>query len=201
MPDKLSPKEIEVLVSLLARVTPLPRMEEPVLKAIWENRLMPMNPMELIILKNPITPFVSQEVLLLYRDDKNFPDCWHNPGGYLGANEKIEDAIQRVALREIGIKVKNLMPVAMANFYNLARDHEFSLLVVCEPDGSIKTEKGKIDFFPLGKMPENLTPHHKSVMRKILDWLDFLRILYVKSPDLMETYFEVSSVLETLQRK
>ena len=55
--EKLTPEEIETLTKLLQKVTPLPKMEWPVLKTIWESRLMPMNPQERQQIPNALLTF------------------------------------------------------------------------------------------------------------------------------------------------
>ena len=124
--EKLNTQEIETLISLLRRVTPLPKMEWPVLKTIWESRLMPMNAQELVILeKDPLTckKGYYPRVLLAYRNDKDYPNCWHHPGGYLGSGEFTFEAADRVALRETMVRVTNLRTASPVNWTRLRRDH------------------------------------------------------------------------------
>jgi len=62
-----------------------------------------MNPVELFILDRPVEEVRDTSdvrVLLSHRDDVDYPDCWHHPGGYLGGGERIMDAAERVAERD-----------------------------------------------------------------------------------------------------
>ena len=206
MSEKLSKEELDVLTSLLKRVTPLPKMEWPILRTIWENRLMPMNPIELFILDRPVLSADegNLRILLSWRgkDDPYYPNCWHHPGGYLGADERIEAAIQRAAQREIGVPVKNISPVTMANWPKIARDHQWSLLVTCQPDGEPILKKGKLEYFPFNKQPSELLPYHVLMHEKVKSWIQFVRCLQGQDPDLCQMFLNsISPVLESDLKK
>ena len=188
-------KEQELTSYLLARVTPLPMMEWPVLKVMWEKRLLPMSPMECVIVdKDPFqTPVEDLKILLSYRDDAHFPDCWHHPGSYLGSGDKIAEAVQRTIEKEIKSDVAEFWPVTMANFYKLARDHEFSYLHVCRLSGEVVIVPGKLEFLPALRPPANLLPHHKLMQERVVEWLMVMKEL---SPSHREMVLRVTRYLE-----
>lgn len=192
----LTKEEQEQLAPLLARVTPLPKMEWPVLRTIWERRLLPMNPMELVVLdKSVLSESGPEKVLLSYRDDAHFLDCWHHPGGYLGGSEKIVDATQRVADREFQVKLNECYVVQPINSYKLARDHELAVVFVATMDNStLKLEKGKLEFFPFDQLPANLLPHHRLIQERAVDWL---RVMQELNPKHREMVLRVTRYLES----
>lgn len=180
--EKLNPEEIETLTTLLRKVTPLPRMEWPVLKTWWECRLSPMNPQELVILqhipKNVFTDGYPQ-VLLTKRPptDPDFPNAWHHPGGYLGSNEFVREAIERILQKEIKVGLKNYRAVGLVNWPRLARDHEFSGLYVCEPTEPPTLTPGKTQWFDFNNLPEGLLHHHVLMHERVKEHLEFTGLI------------------------
>ena len=181
--EKLTPEEIETLTKLLQKVTPLPKMEWPVLKTIWESRLMPMNPQELVILERiPEDVFAEDypRVLLTKRPatDPHFPNAWHHPGGYLGSNEfVVQDAIERILQKEVKVGLKNYRAVSIINWPKLERDHEFSGLYICEPAGPPILTSGKTEWFPFTQLPPTLLYHHQLMHAKAKEYLDFMSLI------------------------
>ena len=195
--EKLTPEEIETLTKLLQKVTPLPKMEWPVLKTIWESRLMPMNPMELVILeKDPLVCKKGEypRVLLAYRDDKDFPNCWHHPGGYLGSGEFTFEAVDRVALKETIVRVTNLRCASPVNWPRLRRDHELSILYVCQPHDNPKIQKGKLEWFDFLNLPQYTLPHHIRMHLRAKLYIDVLR---KQTPESLREFLELHTVLES----
>lgn len=115
----------------------------------------------------------SGGILLTLRKAKTWQGLWHLPGGTLYYNETISDCIHRVAMDELGIKVK------IKNFlgYNEYLDDErknqefgttVGLLFLCTINsgnlrGSDQAEK--INFFR--KLPFNIIPKHRTFLKKI----------------------------------
>ena len=158
---------------------------------------MPMNPMELVIFnRDPFIPG-NLQVLLVHRQDEHF-NGWHHPGGYLGASETISGAVQRVALRETGAEVEIIASMFPANFPNMKRDHEFSLVFACVPGGTITANPGKRDFFSIHAMPVPLLmPNHRFIYARTVEWLSVMRRL---SPAAREEVLKATSYLETLEK-
>jgi ADP-ribose pyrophosphatase YjhB (NUDIX family) len=79
------------------------------------------------------------QVYLTYRDDKFFTG-WHTPGGYPRQRERYQDAVQRVAQRELGCSVEIERELGFVDHVDTPRFHDISLLVLCrvtdkEPQG------------------------------------------------------------------
>lgn len=209
MEDRLTDQEIQKLLFLLDKVNPLPFMQYPVIKKFWERRLVPLNPMELIILNEcPFEDIVWRDAsgegvsppsliylkaLTVYRNDEYWPDCFHFPGGYLGSNETVADAIQRVAKKEIGVGIKNFWPVSQGNFTKLGRDHEYSTIFICLPGEEPVLKPGR-QFTPILQLPKNLLPHHREMAKRAIEWLEAMQSL---SAEKREKIIRVTSVLES----
>ena len=155
IPKRALKKILRIFCSLLLRtvVTPLPKMEFDVLTTIWGQRLMPMIPVELIIIDGDLSrPINELRVLLRFRTDSYFKDwngAWHHPGGYFGSNETFKEAIDRIAKKELGakIKIKDFYAVGALNFFKCKRDHEVCHLFVCIPERMDFTNDSNIQFF------------------------------------------------------
>lgn len=173
----LSESEQAQCAGFLARATPVPRMELPILRAIWNRRLFPMNPVECVVLDNLDEP----ARVFLTRRPANDPDHrgrpWHHPGSYLGGNEKFSDAVNRVCETEVGCGVSRRLFVAPANLWNLARDHEASFVFACELKGVCGESEAR-QWFPLGKLPEDLLPHHRLIQFRAVRFLNFRHALF-----------------------
>ena len=198
--QKLTEEEVKQTAELLKRVTPLPRMEYPVLRAIWEARLLPMALTELVILDRfpkTIQELEEARVLLLERDDKDFPRCTHHPGGFMGAGEQFELLVQRVAQKEIGAPVQVIGVAGVINNRGLLRDHEVAIVCVCwVPPGNVRNEKAH--FFPVHDLPDHILKHHIVIHEVALCWLRFALML----PDAYRAEFlRMSRVYDCILQK
>lgn len=162
MPSKpLSVEEEIQLVNFLNRLT------WPISKEVfhaWVGKFVTV-PIELLVFN------LSGKVLLVPRDDPEYPDCYHLPGTVLRDNETVQDALARLIEDEIGVCVS--VPDSKGWFeftrgpsldQNPTR-HEISLPFVCQWMGPMP-EKGK--FFSLDKLPKNLLDHHKILILKVI---------------------------------
>lgn len=70
------------------------------------------------------------QVYLTYRDDKHFTG-WHTPGGYPSQREPYQDAVQRIAQRELGCSVEVVEIIGVVDHVDTPRFHDVSLLVLC----------------------------------------------------------------------
>lgn len=200
----LTPEEINMLTRLLAKVNSFPKMEFEVLKKIWEKRFFPLSTVELVIFEK-VPENTNKEgfprILLVYRDDDYFPDCWHHPGGYIGGGESIYDAIQRVALREIKTKVKNISFVGAAHWPNMKRDHQYSSLFVSEPDSEINTQKGKLEYFNFDNLPRNLLCIHQFMHDQVRLYFKFLSGMENFDPAFKNMFFDMHKIFEDINLK
>lgn len=100
-------------------------------------------PQEIFYFVSRITPMINVDLLvkdekgrtlLAWRDDKFYNKGWHIPGGIIRFKEKAETRIQKVAMQEIGAKVKfDPAPIAMHQLFAKqdTRGHFISLLYKC----------------------------------------------------------------------
>ena len=106
------------------------------------------------------------------------------------------EVIQGILLKEVGAGFKSYLLVTAANFWNLERDHELSLIIVCElnPEEPIQVEKGlrwfRFDQDFEGEMP----PHHCLIHQTVRRFFDFRGLLY---PELRERFDILHSVVES----
>ena len=65
----------------------------------------------------------SNEILLTWREDEFYGPGWHFPGGIVRFKEKFRDRIKKVALTELGVKIKsNNYPRMIHEAMHPARD-------------------------------------------------------------------------------
>lgn len=97
------------------------------------------------------------EVLLTERHDQHWSG-WHIPGGFVGCEESLESACDRIARTELGRPARL---VTLLGSYTW-RDHPYasltSLLCRCELVG--EPAEGK--FF--GRLPSDLIPEHRELL-------------------------------------
>lgn len=100
-------------------------------------------PQEIFLFVSSVTPMANVDLLikdengrtlLSWRDDKFTGTGWHFPGGIIRLKEKFETRIQKVALTEIGAKVK--FEPAPLGIYQIITDkkirgHFISILYKC----------------------------------------------------------------------
>ena len=89
----------------------------------------------------------NNRVLLSWRDDKYSGRGWHIPGGIVRYKETFEQRIQKVAINEIGMKVKfDPMPITFRQIiikHRKDRAHFISFLYTCYLDSNIELQKNK----------------------------------------------------------
>ncbi len=199
MAKQLSEVRMKVLLRLLDFVNPLPNMQYAVIRKFWGRRLVPMNPMELILVTgDPFqVPPRNLRVLLLYRDDEYFSG-WHFPGGLLGSDEKvIEGAVRRVAWEEVGVALGEVLTVRSVNFSMTARNHNYSTIHVCRMTEEPVLKQGIAMMAPLGALPENLITSHRDIADGVLAWLYEFGQLEL---GMRKRIIEVTSVIESSVR-
>jgi 8-oxo-dGTP diphosphatase len=155
---KLTPKEIQSAVKTLKKVAAIPRMPEAVFEQVVAKAVCGI--VELIVCNK------AGKVLLTWRDDK-FYYGWHIPGGFIGVGETIEQAITRIAKREVGGPVKNAKFVGYFNYRKLdPRSHSLSLVHVCERETALSDGK----FFSVAeikKIPKKDLLYHVPYLLKV----------------------------------
>lgn len=63
------------------------------------STLMPVTNVDLIIINE------RRQILLSWRDDKDYGQGWHIPGGCIRFRETFKDRIQKTAMHELGTSV------------------------------------------------------------------------------------------------
>lgn len=100
-----------------------------------------------IILKN------DQGVYLTLRDIAPCKDTWHLPGGTVFFGELLQTAVQRIAKRELGIKVTKAEQIGIIEFpSHLQHSFDYPLSIVFEVHGyegdlQANSEASKGDWF------------------------------------------------------
>lgn len=111
-------------------------------------------PQEIFYFVSQITPMINVDLLiknkqgqslLTWREDQFYGPGWHIPGGIIRFKESIEDRICKVALTELGCKVRSSSePIHVRSLVNKDRDirgHFISLLYLCELESAPDQER------------------------------------------------------------
>ena len=127
------------------------------------NKMVPLIGVE-VILKN------RKGILLAKRNIQPFKGRWHLPGGSIGYNEKIIDAVKRIAKRETGTNVKIIKYMGYYDVIHMDPrgprvEHVF---LVKQVGGRIKTNNENRDLRFFEKIPKNLLSYHKPLFRAAL---------------------------------
>lgn len=153
----MTDKEIKRLIELIgklksSRLLP-PKMPYEVWMAI--QSIVPLPSVEVVITQN------GKNFLLVYRKDQYW-NGWHIPGGFLLYKESPQEACQRLAKKEVGIKV-NFKSLITAYMWP---DHPYGspLSLVCLCTSKEKPKEGK--FF--SKIPSPMIPHHGDFIKEFL---------------------------------
>ncbi|MDO8584882.1 MAG: NUDIX hydrolase [bacterium] len=203
IPLALSENEAKLAGELLCRATPTPTLEWPILKAIWDHRLIRMNPMELWILDKSMFETETDEtprVLLSRRPDNDpyFPGQWHNPGGYVGGGESTDKACERVALKETGASLENCVLIGVGDFVNLSRDPELSLIFLCTLGDAPKLSD-TLRWFPVNELPESMMEHSRAMLeQRIVPYVQIGR-RYSTHQGALQALMEMATLMQPLQ--
>jgi hypothetical protein len=172
--EGLTGVELDNLADLLTRV-----LKTQIRGSVWHALIQkfPTVPIELIVLD------WKNRVLLVHRDDEEFPDCWHHPGSVWNAWETIPERRKKLVngeiLRDVGITITEPMPIGWLGVYqgvdlvgarsNPSRT-ECSLIHLARFEG-VFNPKGGVGFFSLDGLPKNTLQHHKYILSRVQDYL------------------------------
>lgn len=156
MENKLTSKEIKVLVKLLEKV----RLPAPYPVFIALCKSVPLIAVDLAVMPD------KNHILLTYRKDE-FYDGWHLPGSILRSLESVENAFRRVARSELCVKVSRPKFTTYFSYFD-NREYGIALLFVAKPKS--KPAAGK--YFNLDKLPKNFLKVQNQE-------IDFLKKLYL----------------------
>ncbi|MBI2670086.1 MAG: NUDIX hydrolase [Candidatus Yanofskybacteria bacterium] len=102
----------------------------PIHKGIWGPVFVPLT--RLLVRTNVDLAIINEgRILLTWRDDKYFKG-WHFPGGCLGPGESLDEAAQRIADAELGIKVRVVRKIDCFNNPDNHRSHDSAYFMLCE---------------------------------------------------------------------
>jgi 8-oxo-dGTP pyrophosphatase MutT (NUDIX family) len=123
------------------------------------------------------------KVLMLHRTDN---DCWCFPGGSIELGEKVEDAAQREAFEETGLKVEELELFDIFSgeelYYKYLNGDEVYNIDMVFMTSKYYGEANKNDeskgfkFFMVNELPENISPPVKPVVQRLVE-----RYIYIKN--------------------
>ena len=104
-------------------------------------------------------------ILLGKRNTEPFRGMWHLTGGFVHYNEKISDAVKRVAKREIGADVEVVKLLGIYEYINDdPRGHMIALAhIVKIVGGTIAPNPDNTELKYFKSAPEDMIPHHKKV--------------------------------------
>ena len=117
------------------------------------------------------------EILLQLRRDNH---CWGYPGGLVDINEVVEDAAKRELFEETGLVAGSLELFGVFSgkemFFTYPNGDEVSIVdivYICKDyAGDIKAnpnECADVRFFPLDRLPENMSPPVARAIQKYAD--------------------------------
>lgn len=205
--NPLTDPEIATLESLLARARPLPRMQWPVLRPMWQHRLMPFNPIELVVLRQTHIWDVAPSTETIYcrrapqaSDQEHWPSAFHFPGSYLGGGEHIDEAIQRILHREIApdAVLAQRQQIATTNLPRMKRNHDASLIYLVTLQCWPSALKPEVAIHRIDQSPTPLIPHHVALHQRILDWVQFFtRLRNTLPPGDLNEFLRITDTLES----
>lgn len=139
------------------------------------------------------TPPHNVRVLLSWRDDADYPESFHAPGGMIASGEEIRSAVARIVQNEIGVGVAESWFVCPLNNRNHKRSPEYSPVLMCLLDREPELKSCNAIFVPLGALPENLLPYQKELVKRVIDWLSVMQSF---SAEQRKRIFEVTDIFE-----
>ncbi|NET24885.1 NUDIX hydrolase [Okeania sp. SIO1I7] len=144
------------------------------------SRKKPFSPEEFKLLYSQVPRLVVEVVVktdlgvaLTLRKDAAWNNLWHIPGGTVFYQEYIEDAIQRIAIEELSIKVTKQQLLGYSEYPSEEKQRGFGwsvgLVFLCTPNSPLPTENQegeKISIFDY--IPENIVEEHKKILTQVL---------------------------------
>ncbi len=116
-------------------------------------------------------------VLLINRGDEPFKGKWALPGGFVGMDEELEDAVVRELAEETGLATVQLEQ--MRTFGTIGRDPRGRMITIVfigiatEGQTGIKAgdDAAKAQWFDIEKLPENMAFDHNEVIKFAIEKL------------------------------
>ncbi len=110
---------------------------------------------------------VDGGIILSKRNIEPFKGFWHFPGGRVRYKESIADAIQRIAMGEIGIETRSLNPTLLGIVESI-NDGEFrhsnSIVYLLQPKNAVNLYPGNSEATELkvfSEVPQDMQPYQQ----------------------------------------
>lgn len=109
-------------------------------------------------------------ILLGKRNTDPFRGLWHFTGGFLYYNEKVADAVKRIAKREIGIDVEIVKFLGAYEYINAdPRGHMIALVHIArQVGGKIAPTPDNSDLQFFKEPPEDMISHQKKIFEEAM---------------------------------
>jgi 8-oxo-dGTP pyrophosphatase MutT (NUDIX family) len=110
--------------------------------------------------------FEDDSILLTKRTQNPFKGMWHLPGTMIRKDEKIEEAVKRAGETELGLKVSIIQYVGFFESIDNFRHDISHGFIVKTKKIQIKIDFQSNDYKFFKRLPKNLVPHHKIMIKK-----------------------------------
>lgn len=127
--------------------------------------LVPRLAIEVIIVKD-------RSILLTKRSAHGWAGMWHSPGGTVLYREAVQNAVKRIALEELGVKVEVTKQLGYFEAWSEEKERGFgysvSMPFLVMPEHyafQLNSQATEYKFF--SELPENIVPEHKQFYESI----------------------------------
>ncbi len=127
--------------------------------------LVPRLAIEVVIVKD-------KSILLTKRSSHGWAGMWHTPGGTVLYREAVQDAVKRIALEELGVKIEVSRNLGYFEAWSEEKERGFGysvslpFLVIPEKvDFKLNSQATEFKFF--SDLPDNIVPEHKEFYENI----------------------------------
>jgi len=112
----------------------------------------------------------ARRVLLGRRNTEPFKGMWHITGGFIHYNERIADAVKRVAKRETGADVEIVRPLGVYEYiHDDPRGHIIGhAFIVKVAGGKIAANPDNSDLQFFKSAPDDMIPYQKKIVEDAL---------------------------------
>jgi ADP-ribose pyrophosphatase YjhB (NUDIX family) len=110
-------------------------------------------------------------MILALRTLPSWNGMWHLPGGAILYQERIEDAIQRIAQRELGVAVKPIKNLGYIEYTSEPKERGFgwsvALVFLCDKvSGELRSDEDASDVRAFTELPENTIEESKAFLNE-----------------------------------